>query len=97
MCVCMYMCAGVCVWGQHGPWSAVQSDCLAQPHVVVSPVKDAIMLLHEDNPQDRSLSLILQSGVAISWRMFKAELEALGFTSGLTITILSDDIIGAFG
>lgn len=29
--------------------------------------------------------------------MLKAELEALGFTSGLTTTILSNDIIGAFG
>ena len=54
----MYMCAGMCVWGQHGPWSAVQSDCLAQPHVVVSPVKDAIMLLHEDNPQDPLLGTV---------------------------------------
>ena len=47
--------------------------------------------------QDSGISLVLQICVGIGWQMLKAELEALGFTSGLTTAILSNDVIGVFG
>ena len=40
---------------------------------------------------------MIQICVGIGLQMLKAELEALGFASGLTSTILSSDVIGVFG
>ena len=55
---CGGMCVCACVWGQRGSWSAVPSDGLGQPHAVVGPVKDAVILPDEDIPQDPLLGII---------------------------------------
>lgn len=48
----------VCL-GQRGPWSAVQSDGLGQPHAVVGSVKDAEILPDENIPQDPLLGAVI--------------------------------------
>lgn len=56
--VCVHVCAGMHVSGQCGSHQGA-SDGLGQPHAVVGPVEDAVVLADEDVPQDPLLGAVV--------------------------------------
>lgn len=61
----------------HVPRSVVQSDGLGQPHAVVDPVKDTVILPDEDISQDpqRVVALTLETAGAEAQILGKARLR----------------------